>query len=167
MTTAPTFGRRGLPATAPAQPRFAGASPPPADAHSPQPSMSAPQARPPLSEGFPLGFGYFFNAVTKNYVNFSGRTGRKSFWFYMLCSMVVTIPVWIMAVTQRSLEPIEIFSVAILLPDLGIKIRRLHDVGKSGWWFLIAFVPFGAFYLLYLWVQPSERTAPDLAEVFA
>ena len=45
---------------------------------------------------------------------------------------------------------------AVLLPALGLGVRRLHDIGKSGWWLLVALVPIlGAIYLIYLYCQPS------------
>jgi len=83
---------------------------------------------------------------------------------YYFIFMIVSIVVSLVA---RSALPFQLYSLAIILPDLGVKVRRLHDVGKSGWWFLIAFVPFGAFYLLYLWVQPGEPSSTAQAEVFA
>lgn len=50
-----------------------------------------------------------------------------------------------------------ILSLAFFLPALGVSVRRLHDVGKSGWWYLIAFVPLvGGIYLLYLSCKDSE-----------
>jgi uncharacterized membrane protein YhaH (DUF805 family) len=62
---------------------------------------------------------------------------------------------------------LRLYCCGIVIPDLGMKTRRLHDVGKSGWWFLIALVPFGAGYLIYLWSQPSKRPSQSLAETFA
>ena len=49
-----------------------------------------------------------------------------------------------------------LYSLAVLLPTLGLAVRRLHDIGKSGWWILVAFVPIlGWIYLIYLYCQPS------------
>jgi len=83
---------------------------------------------------------------------------------YYFIFLIVSI---VASVSFRSMLPVQLYALAIFLPDLGIKVRRLHDVGKSGWWFLIALVPFGAFYLLYLWAQPSEPSSAAQAEVFA
>ena len=50
-----------------------------------------------------------------------------------------------------------ITTLALLLPGLAVGIRRLHDIGRSGWWILIALVPFiGAIVLLVFALQPSE-----------
>ena len=114
-----------------------------------------------------MGINYFVEAITNNYINFSDETGRKSFWMYTLYYFIFLIFSIAASASFRSMLPWTLYNLAIFLPDLGIKVRRLHDVGKSGWWFLIAFVPFGAFYLLYLWAQPSERSSTSQAEVFA
>ncbi len=119
------------------------------------------------SEGGPLGINYFVEAITNNYINFSDDAGRKSFWMYMLYYFIFLIFSIAASLSFRSMLPWQLYNLAIFLPDLGIKVRRLHDVGKSGWWFLIAFVPFGALYLLYLWAQPSEPSSTAQAEVFA
>ena len=53
-----------------------------------------------------------------------------------------------------------IAGLATLLPSLEMAVRRLHDVGKSGWWLLLGFVPFvGQLVLLYFYVQPSSPNA--------
>ncbi len=55
-----------------------------------------------------------------------------------------------------------IYSLAVLVPTLGVGVRRLHDMGKSGWWYLIALVPIvGAIYLIYLWCQDSQAEANE------
>jgi uncharacterized membrane protein YhaH (DUF805 family) len=49
-----------------------------------------------------------------------------------------------------------LYSLAVLLPTLGLQFRRLHDIGKSAWWLLVALVPIlGFIYLIYLYCQPS------------
>jgi uncharacterized membrane protein YhaH (DUF805 family) len=53
-----------------------------------------------------------------------------------------------------------IFTFVVLLPNIAVSIRRLHDYGKSGWWFLLSVIPFvnliGIFVLLYFYVQDSQ-----------
>lgn len=48
-----------------------------------------------------------------------------------------------------------LYSLAVVIPFLAAGARRLHDMGQSGWWQLIVFVPFGGIVLLVFWVQPS------------
>jgi hypothetical protein len=162
MQTTTPFGRRGVPpgSTSPSQGYRQDFQPGPTTLAGPPPGRNE-------SKGGPLGFAYFIDAITTNYINFSDDTDRKSFWMYMLYYFVFLIFSIIASLSLRSLLPFQLYNLAIFLPDLGVKVRRLHDVGKTGWWFLIAFVPFGAFYLLYLWVQPSEPSSTAQAEVFA
>src|SRR5277367_5825102 len=144
MQTTTPFGRRGVsPASVGAMPTYSQVSQPaPAETADPSPARKE-------SEGGPLGVNYFVEAITSGYVNFSDDTGRKSFWMYVLYYFIFLIVSVIASLSLRSILPWLLYNLAMFLPDLGIKVRRLHDVGKSGWWFLIVFVPFGAFYLLY------------------
>lgn len=51
-----------------------------------------------------------------------------------------------------------LYSLVVLVPSLAIAVRRLHDIGKSGWFLLVAFIPFiGGLILLYFFFQDSER----------
>lgn len=49
------------------------------------------------------------------------------------------------------------YNVAILLPSIGLGVRRLHDVGKSGWMLLISLIPFGIIYVIYLLAQKGDE----------
>ena len=51
---------------------------------------------------------------------------------------------------------IRLYSLVVFVPSLAVSVRRLHDVGKSGWWLLIALTGIGVFYLLYLFVTDGE-----------
>ena len=87
---------------------------------------------------------YFLDIITKHYIDFNGRAGRKVFWLFVLNVFVVGL---ILGAFYRPLSTI--FSLAILLPHIGLFIRRLHDIDFSGWWFLIGAIPLiGAIALL-------------------
>jgi uncharacterized membrane protein YhaH (DUF805 family) len=49
-----------------------------------------------------------------------------------------------------------IVSIALLLPAFAVGARRLHDIGRSGWWQLLTLTGIGVLLLIYWWVQPSE-----------
>ena len=74
----------------------------------------------------------FKTVVTQHYVDFQGRTNRAVFWQYILVYFVIDI---LLAIPGMRLD--DIFSVALFLPTLSISVRRLHDIGKSGWWVLL------------------------------
>jgi uncharacterized membrane protein YhaH (DUF805 family) len=93
--------------------------------------------------------------VIKNYAGFSGRARRKEYWMFALISAVISIALGIvdgvMATGGQSGVGVLglVYSVAVLLPSLGVSVRRLHDTNRSGWWLLIALIPIlGAIALL-------------------
>lgn len=95
----------------------------------------------------------FVNTVTSHYVDFNGRVGRAQFWYYVLVVVVLAIIVAMVgAVTTRLLS--SLFSLALLLPNLGMGVRRLHDVGKPWFYVLLPLAPSilaFVFLLMFLW----------------
>ena len=96
------------------------------------------------------------SGLTK-YAVFNGRAGRSEFWYFVLFIVLVDVAASIL----DSVIGIQIFgplaSLALLLPNIGVTVRRLHDVGKSWKWLLLIFVPIlGWAYLIYLYVRPSD-----------
>jgi uncharacterized membrane protein YhaH (DUF805 family) len=110
------------------------------------------------------------------YVTFSGRSSRSAYWYWVLFAFIVAIVATIidMAIGTRIVSLLA--TLALLLPGIAVGFRRLHDIGRSGWWILIALIPFGAIVLLVFALQPSEGpnrfgdrpdTAPDASAAFA
>ncbi|MFI3272210.1 MAG: DUF805 domain-containing protein [Pseudomonadota bacterium] len=100
-------------------------------------------------------------SLTKNYLCFEGRATRQEFWYFVAFCAAVSIPLVFLGyatgfvlffVAQR------LFSLFVTLPYTGVAIRRLHDIGKSGWWLLAILIPFiGLFILIYLLARPSMK----------
>jgi uncharacterized membrane protein YhaH (DUF805 family) len=85
------------------------------------------------------------------YATFSGRASRPEYWWFFLFQVLV------MMVTGMLGDVINgIASLVLLLPALAVGTRRLHDIGRSGWWQLLLLTVIGFFVLLYWWVQPSD-----------
>ncbi len=84
-----------------------------------------------------------------NYRNFSGRATRPEFWWFIafifLVDVLSSILDGILGIGFIS----NLSSLALLLPSISVSVRRMHDVGKSGWFLLVPF------YNLYLYCQPS------------
>ena len=105
---------------------------------------------------------YFTRVVCKQYADFSGTATRKQYWLYILFYSIIAITascIDILLGTDFQLfgESLgygwlfTIASLALTIPSLAIGIRRLHDIGKGGWWFLIVLIPLvGIFWLLFL-----------------
>ena len=82
--------------------------------------------------------------VVKNYVDFNGRARRKEYWMYSLFNLIFLIIAMLMDKfigTELKGQNYGLFyllySLTTLLPSIGVVIRRMHDVGKSGWFVLI------------------------------
>ncbi|NPA68753.1 MAG: DUF805 domain-containing protein [Chlorobi bacterium] len=116
-------------------------------------------------------FNKFYLDVFKNhYFDFTGRARRQEFWMFILFSVIVSIVLSIIDNILGIQILSTIYSFAVLLPSLSIGARRLHDVGKSGWWQLIALIPFiGIIVLIVFWVMdgtPGEnKWGPNPKEV--
>lgn len=74
--------------------------------------------------------------VLKKYAVFSGRGGRAEYWWFVLANIIISI-----AINSLSEDLGNLYGVLTLLPGLGVGVRRLHDVGKSGWFLLMALIP--------------------------
>ena len=84
------------------------------------------------------------------YVDFTGRASRPEYWWFFLSLIVAYVAAGLIAEASNGLEFL-IFLVWLgyILPLLAAAVRRLHDTGRSGWWYFIALVPFvGAIILI-------------------
>lgn len=94
--------------------------------------------------------------LQQKYADFNGRAPRSEYWWFVLAYAVAYFVVAIIGGILGKIGmflPL-LFALALLVPMLAVSVRRLHDVNKSGWWVLIALVPFvGGLILLYFTVQ--------------
>ncbi|MEA2166980.1 MAG: hypothetical protein QOF76_280 [Solirubrobacteraceae bacterium] len=92
------------------------------------------------------------------YVTFSGRSSRAAYWWFYLFVLLVAIAAYLLDLalgTKGILYGLAI--LVLLLPNLAVTVRRLHDSGHSGWWLLIALIPLiGAIVLLVFTLQDSD-----------
>jgi len=96
--------------------------------------------------------------VLKNYAVFSGRARRKEYWMFVLFNMIFAIVAIILDnILGTAIEGIGyglfyiLYCLAVLIPSFAVFVRRLHDTGKSGWFFFIGLIPIiGTIWLLVL-----------------
>lgn len=111
-------------------------------------------------------FALFLEALTKRYAQFSGRASRREFWGFTLFATGAVVAIlfvaWIMFEINEGLVGIVlfyldwIFAIALVIPHLSVGVRRLHDIGKSGWLYLISVIPLiGPIWLIVLCCQAS------------
>lgn len=102
----------------------------------------------------------WFIEALKKYAVFSGRARRKEYWMYTLFVGIIYVVLSVLSVATKSSAfsiLLVIFWLAILLPSLGVGVRRLHDTGRSGWWLLFGIVPLvGGITLLVFTCLDSE-----------
>ncbi|WP_308637964.1 DUF805 domain-containing protein [Paenibacillus silvisoli] len=79
--------------------------------------------------------------VLNNYVGFDGRARRKEYWMFVLFNILISFVLSLLARLLGMSWLSSIYSLAVLLPSIAVSVRRLHDTGRSGWWFLINFIP--------------------------
>ena len=101
-----------------------------------------------------MNFGQAISTCLSNYANFSGRASRPEFWWFVLFQVIVLTVAGMVSETMYIVA-----ALGLLLPMLSVGTRRLHDVGRSGWWQLLMFTGIGYLVLLYWWVQPTAHDA--------
>lgn len=98
----------------------------------------------------------------RNFATFSGRASRSEYWYWVLFAILVAIVSSILdAMMFASSQTIEgLTSLILFLPGLAVSVRRLHDIDRSGWWFLIAFTIIGLI-LLLVWACARGTAGPN------
>ena len=93
-----------------------------------------------------MGFSQAVKIVFSNYANFSGRARRSEYWYFVLFSLII------------SLIPIVNLIVGLIsiIPGIAVCVRRLHDIGKSGWWLLLCLIPIVNLILLVWYCTDSQ-----------
>jgi len=93
-----------------------------------------------------------FQTCFRKYTDFTGRASRPEYWWFILAYMVIAV---VAALIHRFVYGAVV--LVFIAPLLAVGARRLHDVGKSGWFLLLALIPvIGNLILLYFMVQPSQ-----------
>lgn len=82
---------------------------------------------------------WYKKVVFENYANFSGRARRSEYWYFVLANTIISFALgFVLGLISPSLGlAANLYSFAVLIPSIAVAIRRVHDVGKSGWYLLI------------------------------
>ncbi|MFP5462628.1 MAG: DUF805 domain-containing protein [Gammaproteobacteria bacterium] len=106
----------------------------------------------------------WFLAALRKYATFSGRARRSEYWFFFLFYLLIAIGLALVDALLGTGGDGEgpglfsgLFMLAMLLPSLAVGVRRLHDIGRTGWWLLVSLVPLiGAIVLLVFALRDSD-----------
>ncbi len=105
--------------------------------------------------------------VLKNYFNFSGRAHRQEYWMFVLFNAVFGIVLsGVDKLAGTGGIIFVLYFLAMLIPSISVQVRRLHDIGKSGWYILVALIPLaGPIWLLILLVTASQQNDNQYGQV--
>lgn len=97
-----------------------------------------------------------------SYCRFQGRSSRSEYWWWVLfCSILgfcIGIVEGILGFSMTAVQATSgILSLVLLLPGLGLSVRRLHDIGKSGWWILLGLIPVVGAIVLIIWFARNSQ----------
>ncbi|MFZ7305062.1 DUF805 domain-containing protein [Avibacterium avium] len=90
--------------------------------------------------------------VLKNYAQFNGRARRKEFWWFVAVDFLLYVILGMLdfVLLNNDFGFTGIYGLATLIPSLAVRVRRLHDTDRSGWWLLIGFIPVIGFIVLFI-----------------
>ena len=117
-------------------------------------------------------FMNWYLKVLKQYADFGGRARRKEFWMFNLFNLIFVIVATILdnvlgitfSIMGQSLGYgwlYLLYSLAIFVPGLAVCIRRLHDTGRSGWWYFLCFIPLVGAIILIVWMCTDSKAGEN------
>jgi len=108
---------------------------------------------------------WYLNCLKEHYADFKGRARRKEYWMFVLFNFIAS---WVLVILGSLIKfpwLSYLYTLTVLVPSLAVIVRRLHDTGRSGFWFFIGFVPIvGAIWLLVLMCLDSQPEANNWGE---
>ena len=106
-----------------------------------------------------MSFADAIKTCFNKYVDFSGRARRSEYWYWILFTVIVDIVARAIDAGIGVMLIASLASLALALPSIAVAVRRLHDTGRSGWWFLLIFAIVIGWIFLIIWY--CEDSHPD------
>ena len=112
---------------------------------------------------------HWFVLCLKKYAVFSGRARRAEYWYFSLFCLIFSVGLSVIEIVAFGVDSMDpgqmalsaIFGLAVAIPSLAVSVRRLHDIDKSGWWFLLHFVVLVGTIILLIWACKSGTIGPN------
>ena len=114
-----------------------------------------------------MNFGQAISSCMGKYATFSGRASRSEFWWFYLFTVLMSWGSTIVAGAMFGFgnPDADIFSsivsLVFVIPGFAAGSRRLHDIGKSGWWQLLWIIPIIGWILLIIWLATNTKSEGD------
>lgn len=107
---------------------------------------------------------WYLKVVRDNYANFEGRARREEYWMFVLFNFLIVIGIAIISGVLVGLTDVAafmglyfIYILGVMIPSVAVAVRRLHDTNKSGWFYLVGFIPIiGGIWLLILFITEGD-----------
>ncbi len=98
----------------------------------------------------------------QKYADFTGRARRSELWWFVLFTVAVNFVLQLVGLEALA----GLFALAVLIPSIAVGVRRLHDLDRTGWWYLLVLLPvIGWLVLIFFYIQPGttgeNRFGPD------
>ncbi|MCX4524662.1 MULTISPECIES: DUF805 domain-containing protein [unclassified Streptomyces] len=104
----------------------------------------------------------YYTDVMKKYATFSGRARRQEFWMFFLINFGIAIVLMILDGVFGTYPLLTgIYALATFLPNLALTVRRLHDTGKSGWWYFVSVIPLVGFIWIIVLMATEGHAQPN------
>ena len=96
------------------------------------------------------------NMTTGAYAQITGRASRSEYWWFVLFTVIVGAAASALDVFFPGDLLQTLFGLATLIPGIVLGARRMHDIGKSGWWLLIGLIPIIGWIVLIVWLATKS-----------
>lgn len=108
-----------------------------------------------------MSFQEAVKSVLGKYADFSGRASRSEYWFWYLAILLGYVVYFVLVTVSFELGLVYLIALvlAVFVPTLAVGVRRLHDIGKSGWLTLLGLIPFVGIILLVFALMDSTPGA--------
>jgi uncharacterized membrane protein YhaH (DUF805 family) len=118
----------------------------------------------------------WYLVALKKYAVFAGRARRKEFWFFTLFNVLIAVTLAMIDMYTGTFDEevglgllSGLYALAMIVPSIAVTVRRLHDTDRSGWWYLLVFVPLigGLVILVFMFLDGtpgSNRFGPNPKE---
>lgn len=122
----------------------------------PPPPPSDPAVAPLRGATFTQAVQRFFT----RYALFRGRASRSEFWWWFLANVIIDAVLQGLGRESGAIALLSfLYGLAVLVPNLAVGARRLHDTNRSGWWQLLALIPIVGWIILIVWFASEEKPA--------
>lgn len=111
---------------------------------------------------YQVSFSQAVRMAFDSYCRFQGRSSRSEYWWWVLFVAILSFCIGIIeSILGFSMTAVQttsgILSLVLLLPGLGLSVRRLHDINKSGWWILLGLIPVVGAIVIIIWFAQNSQ----------